>query len=218
MTKESLESFGITSKSQVAACFSPAHVAAAIGRAGQPIEVATAVLFLASVESSYFTAQVGLAAAPQSPQSADLLIDVPLQWRRGVLIAWAGGFRETRGGIHVQRVKSCMQMKRCYPQCVVSKEDEMVSHACEPRCPSPIEFLLQRRDLLLAPRHEVRVSYDGLVTVLQLRGSELGTCDNTALTHPDELVRCPEPRGQCHLQERTDRTRSRKRKARSRRA
>jgi hypothetical protein len=30
----------------------------AIGRAGQPIEVATAVVFLASVESSYFTAQV----------------------------------------------------------------------------------------------------------------------------------------------------------------
>ncbi|RSH81349.1 hypothetical protein EHS25_006880 [Saitozyma podzolica] len=42
MTKDSLESFGITT---------------AIGRAGQPIEVATAVVFLASVESSYFTAQ-----------------------------------------------------------------------------------------------------------------------------------------------------------------
>jgi NAD(P)-dependent dehydrogenase (short-subunit alcohol dehydrogenase family) len=47
------------------AAFSPAHNAAAIGRPGQPIEVATAVLFLASVESSYFTAQVSLVPAPQ---------------------------------------------------------------------------------------------------------------------------------------------------------
>jgi len=42
MTKESLESFGPTT---------------AIGRAGQPVECATAFVFLASVESSYFTAQ-----------------------------------------------------------------------------------------------------------------------------------------------------------------
>ncbi|EIW67403.1 hypothetical protein TREMEDRAFT_74572 [Tremella mesenterica DSM 1558] len=42
MTKESLESFGLTT---------------AIGRAGQPVEVATAFVFLASADSSYFTAQ-----------------------------------------------------------------------------------------------------------------------------------------------------------------
>ncbi|OCF30867.1 glucose and ribitol dehydrogenase [Kwoniella heveanensis CBS 569] len=42
MTKESLESFGPST---------------AIGRAGQPVEVATAFVFLASADSSYFTAQ-----------------------------------------------------------------------------------------------------------------------------------------------------------------
>lgn len=31
---------------------------APIGRAGQPVEVATAFVFLASADSSYFTAQV----------------------------------------------------------------------------------------------------------------------------------------------------------------
>jgi hypothetical protein len=43
MTKESLEAFGPST---------------AIGRAGQPVEVATAFVFLASADSSYFTAQV----------------------------------------------------------------------------------------------------------------------------------------------------------------
>ena len=43
MGKESLESFG---------------PGTAIGRAGQPVEVATAFVFLASADSSYFTAQV----------------------------------------------------------------------------------------------------------------------------------------------------------------
>ncbi|ORX38705.1 hypothetical protein BD324DRAFT_622000 [Kockovaella imperatae] len=42
MTKESLESFGVTT---------------AIGRAGQPVEIATAFVWLASAESSYYTAQ-----------------------------------------------------------------------------------------------------------------------------------------------------------------
>ncbi|KAK8854965.1 hypothetical protein IAR55_003705 [Kwoniella newhampshirensis] len=42
MSKESLESFGPST---------------AIGRAGQPVEVATAFVFLASADSSYFTAQ-----------------------------------------------------------------------------------------------------------------------------------------------------------------
>ncbi|KAK6910699.1 hypothetical protein I203_104731 [Kwoniella mangroviensis CBS 8507] len=42
MTKESLESFGPSTP---------------IGRAGQPVEVATAFVFLASADSSYFTAQ-----------------------------------------------------------------------------------------------------------------------------------------------------------------
>ena len=42
MTKESLEAFGPTTP---------------IGRAGQPVEVATAFVFLASTDSSYFTAQ-----------------------------------------------------------------------------------------------------------------------------------------------------------------
>lgn len=43
MTKESLEAFGPSTP---------------IGRAGQPVEVATAFVFLASADSSYFTAQV----------------------------------------------------------------------------------------------------------------------------------------------------------------
>ena len=43
MTKDSLEAFGPST---------------AIGRAGQPVEVATAFVFLASADSSYFTAQV----------------------------------------------------------------------------------------------------------------------------------------------------------------
>jgi len=42
MSKESLEDFGPSTP---------------IGRAGQPVEVATAFVFLASVDSSYFTAQ-----------------------------------------------------------------------------------------------------------------------------------------------------------------
>jgi hypothetical protein len=42
---------------------------AAIGRAGQPVEVATAVVFLASPESSYFTAQVSV-VFPSSVESS----------------------------------------------------------------------------------------------------------------------------------------------------
>ena len=70
MGEESLKGFGPTSK-----CFSLTKsdfsysikvrkerklTTAPIGRAGQPIEVATPFVFLASADSSYFTAQVSL--------------------------------------------------------------------------------------------------------------------------------------------------------------
>lgn len=103
MTKESLESFGITSTSPSRRWIIrvTTHRTAAIGRAGQPIEVATAVVFLASVESSYFTAQVSRVElgssrgpGPQSLAVADTPRDIPLQWRCGVLIVSEPVFRE----------------------------------------------------------------------------------------------------------------------------
>ena len=60
MTKESLESFGPSSKQRLHSFQDQRLTKAAIGRAGQPVEVATAFVFLASVDSSYFTAQVRL--------------------------------------------------------------------------------------------------------------------------------------------------------------
>ena len=51
MTKESLEKFGPTT---------------AIGRAGQPVEIAAPCVFLASTDSSYITAQVSVAPVPLS--------------------------------------------------------------------------------------------------------------------------------------------------------
>ena len=70
MGEESLKGFGPTSKcfSLIMTDFSHSIknskgrklTAAPIGRAGQPIEVATPFVFLASADSSYFTAQVSL--------------------------------------------------------------------------------------------------------------------------------------------------------------
>jgi len=66
MGEESLKGFGPTS---MCLTFRPLYcrgarreklTTAPIGRAGQPIEVATPFVFLASADSSYFTAQVSL--------------------------------------------------------------------------------------------------------------------------------------------------------------
>jgi NAD(P)-dependent dehydrogenase (short-subunit alcohol dehydrogenase family) len=63
MGEESLKGFGPSSTfpnlSNPQGCKLIPHPAP-IGRAGQPIEVATPFVFLASADSSYFTAQVSL--------------------------------------------------------------------------------------------------------------------------------------------------------------
>lgn len=58
MGKDSLEDFGPSSKvPPIWHILTYTDLTAPIGRAGQPVEVATAFVFLASVDSSYFTAQ-----------------------------------------------------------------------------------------------------------------------------------------------------------------
>lgn len=62
MGKESMESFGLTSRCRIL-CLQETQsllgprTTANIGRAGQPVECATCFVFLASVDSSYVTAQ-----------------------------------------------------------------------------------------------------------------------------------------------------------------
>jgi len=52
---------------------------APIGRAGQPIEVATPFVFLASADSSYFTAQVSSSSLVEVEMM--LIVVFPRKWR-----------------------------------------------------------------------------------------------------------------------------------------
>jgi hypothetical protein len=95
MTKESLESFGITSASRSRRLFASSQCscdrtpwAAHRGRHGRALPRQRRVILLhRSGESG------SRPAAPRSQMTISL--DVPLQWGRGVLIVSAGVFRET---------------------------------------------------------------------------------------------------------------------------
>jgi NAD(P)-dependent dehydrogenase (short-subunit alcohol dehydrogenase family) len=81
MGEESLKGFGPSSMSpNVSNHKDVSSRPAPIGRAGQPIEVATPFVFLASADSSYFTAQVSLGPLLYSLTESDDIV-LPRQWR-----------------------------------------------------------------------------------------------------------------------------------------